>query len=161
LEHVTATPRTALAEIPAERIGWQEGDRGMSLADKDGRAVGNAVILPGPDAFSVTVFPVCSFVNETFKALVVRKIIDPSEALSTLVSSLMAGTALTLNPQYTAGTVPGSAGSSSHLWPRPASARGRCQHPGEHAQQRAERHDHAKSPHDDHTPTPIRARSGC
>src|SRR5262249_11724400 len=40
LEHVTATPRTALAEIPAERVGWQEGDRGISLGDKDGRAVG-------------------------------------------------------------------------------------------------------------------------
>src|SRR5215471_6124 len=37
----------------------------------------------------------------------------------------------------------------------PASQRrGGRHHSCEHAQQRAERHDHAKSPHDDHTPTP-------
>jgi DNA-binding CsgD family transcriptional regulator len=82
------------------------------------------VNVPDADAFSVMAFPVLRFVYECLNEPVTRKIMDPSEALSTLMNSLLTGVVTrTLNPQNAAGRViAGGAGKTSHLGPRPARA---------------------------------------
>src|SRR5437588_3324947 len=77
------------------------------------------VNLDGPEMFTVIVFPVPWFVSEAVKAPVVRVITDPSEALSSLLYSLLTGRLTPMsNPQNVAGRVKGSAGTTSHLGPR-------------------------------------------
>src|SRR5215470_16876943 len=76
------------------------------------------VAFPGPFIFSVMVFPVCRFANETVTAPVKRNVLDPSAVLRILVYSLLT-TVVTriLNPQNDAGRVKGFAGPVCHLCP--------------------------------------------
>jgi hypothetical protein len=61
--------------------------------------------------FALEVFPVLRFVANTVNAPVLRKIMDPSPALRTLLYSLSTGKlSPTSNPQKSAGRVTGSAG---------------------------------------------------
>src|SRR5262249_26549468 len=74
---------------------------------------------PGPDMFSVMVFPVCKFVNEAPKAPAKRKVMDPSAVLRILVYSLLTpGVTRTSNPQNDADRVKGVAGPNCHPSPR-------------------------------------------
>src|SRR5690348_9483722 len=77
------------------------------------------VSFVGPVTFSLMVFPVLRFVYEIFKEPVSRKIMDPSEALRILTKSLSTtGVTCTTNPQNSAGSVKGAAGTTCHWGPR-------------------------------------------
>src|SRR5215475_1164160 len=80
---------------------------------------GNPIVLPGPDTFSVMVFPFSRFVNESITDPVNRPIRVPSEALSIFSNSLLTGKVTRIsNPQYAAGRVTGDLGWNCHLGPR-------------------------------------------
>jgi hypothetical protein len=74
------------------------------------------MVFPGPDSFSVIVFPVFRFVCDVVREPVTSVAIDPSEALRSLAYSLSTGKVTrTLNPQNVAGRVNGAAGRNVHL----------------------------------------------
>src|SRR5262249_9154354 len=84
---------------------------------------GWVVSFAGPDTFSVMAFAVLRFVYVNLAEPVTRLIMEPSEALSSLMYSLPTGMVTRiLNPHHDLGTVTGLPCSSCHLGPRPARA---------------------------------------
>src|SRR5689334_6604169 len=80
---------------------------------------GKNVAVPGPEMFEVMVFPLLRFVFVTVSAPVMRKVIDPSAALRSLMYSLSTGKDTPIgNPQKSAGRVKGCPGTNCHLGPR-------------------------------------------
>src|SRR5260221_9794303 len=78
----------------------------------------NTVGFAGPDSSSVRAFPVCRFVYVTVTKPVLRKVIDPSEALRTLKYDSSAGKATpTSNPQNDAGKGKGTGAPNCHSGP--------------------------------------------
>src|ERR1700750_238801 len=96
------------------------------------------------------VFPLAGLVSEAFREPVIRETMDPSAALSALTNSLPASSVPWISyPQTMGSTVAvGGSGMTCHPPPPPVGqGRGGRRRRSEHAQQRAERHDHSNSPH--------------